>query len=542
MNSKLQIGIILNPGDLSLWIYRVIEKIIHTGYSDIVLVIFNTETTGIEKSGESLLYRLHLKTDRFISRNRIDFDRAVDASGLLQGIPTIAYPDAASGNSSLKEISKYKLDILLNFTSKKPAQTELPLARYGIWSYQTEPQDPYKRPSNGYWELIKKTPERMVVVKSTDTNPLTENILFRSCIPASLYSIHLNLDRACNLCSLFIPRILKGIYEKGPGYLTSLIERSPLSANKQNQDVPRSPSNIQAAWNMLAVYFTYACNKVLYLERQKWFVAYKQEKDPLINGSGNYTSLIPTGDRFWADPFVICRDKKAYVFIEELLFATNKGHISVLELDDQGKHTGAAKILEKDYHMSYPFLFEYNHQYYMIPETSENKTIQLYQCERFPDRWKFVMNLKENIAALDTTVFFYNNKWWLFTAVNESSHFPEFLELFLYYSDDIITSNWTPHPANPIVSDIRSARPAGRIFINNHKIYRPSQDCSGLYGKACNMNQITTLSETAFEEILISKTEADWDPKLKGTHTFNFDEDILVTDAFTVDKRFHKAS
>ena len=55
---------------------------------------------------------------------------------------------------------------------------------------------------------------------------------------------------------------------------------------------------------------------------------------------------------------------------------------------------------------------------------------------------------------------------------------------------NFLTNKWTPHPENPIVTDIRTARPGGKIFIQDGKIYRPSQDCSIRYGRALNMNQI----------------------------------------------------
>jgi hypothetical protein len=174
----------------------------------------------------------------------------------------------------------------------------------------------------------------------------------------------------------------------------------------------------------------------------------------------------------------------------------------------------------------------------MVPETSENKTIELYKCDSFPDRWSFVMNLMENVVALDTTLFFHNHKWWLFTSINEMDYTLDHNELNLFYSDNLFTTNWTPHPCNPVVSDVRHSRPAGRIFIHDNKILRPSQDCSGRYGKAFNLNQITTLSETEYAEIVISKTEANWMPGLQGTHTYNFDKSVTVIDAYRYFKRF----
>jgi hypothetical protein len=101
-----------------------------------------------------------------------------------------------------------------------------------------------------------------------------------------------------------------------------------------------------------------------------------------------------------------------------------------------------------------------------------------------------------------------------------------------------LTTNWTPHPSNPIITDVRTARPAGRIFIHDQKIYRPSQDCSGSYGKAFNLNEITILNEREYSEKMISKIGAKSESGQAGTHTFNFDENITLIDVYTFCKRF----
>jgi hypothetical protein len=145
----------------------------------------------------------------------------------------------------------------------------------------------------------------------------------------------------------------------------------------------------------------------------------------------------------------------------------------------------------------------------------------------------------ENIAAVDTTLFFYENKWWLFTSVDETDNdIGCSTELFLFFAEDFFSDNWQSHPCNPIVSDVRTARPAGRIFIKGNKIYRPSQDCSVRYGRGFNLNQITKLTETEYEEMPLFKVETDWDDKLKGTHTFNFDKDLTIIDAYSYRRRF----
>jgi hypothetical protein len=190
--------------------------------------------------------------------------------------------------------------------------------------------------------------------------------------------------------------------------------------------------------------------------------------------------------------------------------------------------------------MSYPFIFEFENVYYMIPESGKNQTIELYRCTEFPYKWEFEKNIMENVSAVDSTVFFYNNKWWLFTSLDQTANISgNSTELFLFFSEDIFADRWKSHPDNPIVSDVRTARPAGKLFIHEDKIYRPSQNCAGRYGMGFNISQVTKLTEDEYSEILISETEPSWDVRLKGTHTFNSDKDLKVIDVYSYRKRIN---
>jgi len=142
------------------------------------------------------------------------------------------------------------------------------------------------------------------------------------------------------------------------------------------------------------------------------------------------------------------------------------------------------------------------------------------------------------MSAVDTTLFFHYNKWWLFTSIDGTNGISGgSTELYLYYSDDPFSDDWKSHPCNPVISDVRTARPAGNIFVQDGKIYRPSQDCSVRYGKGFNLNQITLLSETDYDEILVEKVEPSWNKRLKGAHTFNFDNDFTIIDTYAYRSR-----
>jgi hypothetical protein len=243
-----------------------------------------------------------------------------------------------------------------------------------------------------------------------------------------------------------------------------------------------------------------------------------------------FHSLIPTKDRYWADPFIVICQNQYYVFIEEKMYATGRGRIACLTLDEEGNLKSHQLVLERPYHLSYPFIFEVRGEIYMLPETAQHRTLEIYRCVRFPDQWELAATLMTNIYAVDATLLEYKNKWWLFANVKEKGG-SSLNALHLFYSDDPLSNRWTRHPLNPIVHDIHSARPAGRIFMHDENLIRPSQDNSCRYGYAIKFNRIVKLSETEYEEI----TEASFEPpsrtKILATHTFNQANDLTVIDA-----------
>jgi hypothetical protein len=257
----------------------------------------------------------------------------------------------------------------------------------------------------------------------------------------------------------------------------------------------------------------------------------------------NFTPIFPPPDRFWADPFIWVHKDKHFIFVEEFLYETNRGHIACLCLDRQLNLTSNCVALERPYHLSYPFLFEYENQLYMLPETKENCTIELYQCVSFPSEWTLTSTLKTNISAVDSTLLEANGKWWLFTLVADTKEYG--LEaLYLYYADQPISSQWTSHPQNPIVKDNNFTRPAGQIFIQNGNLIRPSQDCSFHYGHAINFCRITSLTESNYEEVHSWTITPPKKANILGAHTWNESAGLHVTDAllFWWKLRNHKKS
>lgn len=271
--------------------------------------------------------------------------------------------------------------------------------------------------------------------------------------------------------------------------------------------------------------------------REHWFIAFREKKvfhekfDPK-----SFRIVSSLKNCFYADPFPIKFNGINYIFFEDFRLKNNKGVISYLALDECGNITQPKTALIKDYHLSYPFVFSWNNDIYMLPETAQNRTIELYKALDFPENWQLSKVLFRDVFAVDTTIFIYNNKFWLFTnMVTDNSRLNE--ELFLFYTDSLY-GDWIPHPRNPVVSDICSARPAGKIFVHDGNIIRPGQDCSVRYGYAITLNHIEILSETEYKEKLITKISPDCLPNNLCIHTINSNEDIDVIDGRMFIKKF----
>ena len=139
--------------------------------------------------------------------------------------------------------------------------------------------------------------------------------------------------------------------------------------------------------------------------------------------------------------------------------------------------------------------------------------------------------MMENLKGYDPTIVVKDGKHWLF--MNQQAHpvASAFDELFLYYADSL-NGPWIPHPQNPIVSDVKSSRPAGRIFQHEDTWFRPAQDSAKYYGHRIRLQKILKWSEAEYEEITGEIIEAEWDKSLMGTHTYNFNREWVVVDGY----------
>jgi hypothetical protein len=205
---------------------------------------------------------------------------------------------------------------------------------------------------------------------------------------------------------------------------------------------------------------------------------------------------------FVADPFMIKVDTTWYMFFEVMNKRRNRGEIGLAISTDLVNWKYEQVVLVEPFHLSYPYVFMWNGDYYMVPETHEVKTIRLYRARSFPYQWEFIETLISGAIFSDASPFYFKNNWWLFSETNPGYKFDT---LRLFYSKNLF-GGWQEHPLSPIVDgDPRFARPAGRVIVHEELLLRFWQNCAKVYGENVGFATVSEMTERKYTEIIEAK-------------------------------------
>ncbi len=287
--------------------------------------------------------------------------------------------------------------------------------------------------------------------------------------------------------------------------------------------------------------FYRALNKVEHENQDHWRIVSRRllGDSDLISVTGqwpnaDWIALKDDNERFYADPFVFVHKGQTYIFMEEFPYSTMKGIISVSTVSDDGRISKPKHVLERPFHLSYPFVFERDGEIWMIPETYSSGKIELYRAENFPNEWVFHQVLVDDVVASDATLFEHEGLLWLFAAEHDGGSSWDTLSLWYAYK---LEGPWYPHILNPVLVDAKSARPAGKIVVKDGRIIRPAQNCIGGYGTGLVLKEIVKLDKNVFEEREIADLPPPDEWGAVGVHTLNHGGGIEVIDQLHIRAR-----
>lgn len=425
-------------------------------------------------------------------------------------------------------IKNYNLDFILRFGFGIVRGEILDVARYGVWSFHHDDENKYRGAPPCFWEMYYGDPVTGAILQRL-TDRLDGGIVLKKGFFKTHSTTYVkNRDTIYFISSSWPAQVCIDIQNGVADYINGKpsISSAPVFVN---------PNNFQVLYFFVKILFRYIRRWIrgnFYYDL--WGIGImkalpsgflKTEKRPRI-------SWVPVPDlaqsNFIADPFGVYYKGKLNILCEEYNHLTRTGKISAI-VDNDEFYSFSSTVIKSKYHMSYPYLIKYRNDIYCIPETCDANEISLYKAKDFPETWEKVFTLIENFRGIDSTVVKYNGYWWLFSTDNSIDKLGS---LTVWYAKDLF-GPWEPHANNPVKLDVRSSRPAGTPFVHNGHLYRPSQDCSGVYGGRIVLNRIKQLSPIVFEEEKVAVIEPDKKSSYPdGIHTICCLDDIIIVDGF----------
>jgi hypothetical protein len=530
-SAKLRVGVLVECLRVPNWAARLLGQLIHSEFAEIALVLVQKRdgSAQLQHGWESALFRAWSRLDRVLNARRGDAFDVCEVAPMLRDIRTIEIGSSKGEclTEALQAIRDANLDVIVALDGQPSADEIAHCAKYGLWSLPGSKQ--YRElAAPMFWASYRGSPVLKTALLAS-TPGRGAQAIYHSYSATNGVSPYLGQNSVLWKAGEFVVRRLSDLQRYGWDYARTL-DGTHLELSPANMD--GLPDNVTTGrfllrWFVGALGYEFKQR----LRKEQWFIAYRsnQGKVPMSAADmSGFTTITPPRDRFYADPFVVQRNGINYIFFEDYRYKQRKGLISCLEIDAQGRCGKPEVVLELPYHLSYPSVFEYEGETFLMPETRGNRTVELYRAVEFPRRWVLEKVLLKDVPAVDPTIFMHDGRVWIFVGgmVDNASINDE---LFLFSADSLF-GEWAPHPRNPIVSDVRRARPAGQLFFHNGQLIRPSQNCSTRYGAGVSLNRVDALSATDYREVPIGYISAEWHAGNLGTHTLNQNDTFQVVD------------
>lgn len=545
MNHKLKIGLLLENENINYYLKEFINWVSNQNDMEIsyYLVANNTvdnQSSKIKKLLSISFLRKYLNSyfkklimkyeeKRNLSNSRLHSNISKKFKITEFGINKFVYSAQFSKNGislaleedSLKELKKLNLDVLLRFNKRILRGGILNLNKFGILSLHLGDDMKYRGGPSGFWEVYNKEPNSGFIIQQLTENLDNGNLIFRGQISTEKTWL---LNRAeLNLRSYFyLKQTLKQIATNQK--LPNFIKNVPYT-----DKVYRNPTNYQ----LIKYILMRIQNKLNDLNFNNKNNRYQVGFQKNTWGNLEYRKSIFIENEegtFNADPFVIEKDNKNFCFVECFNYSEKKAKINVYELSEKG-YVFLGTALEESFHLSFPYIFEFNNEIYMVPESSKNRDIRLYKCQNFPLDWRLQEVLIDNIDAADSMIFQKDNKWWLMTNEDPLRLNNHNYQMNLYYSENLLDGEWISHKNNPIIMDSNKARNAGLVF-DGSDVFRVSQAFGFYkkYGENFSLNKIEMLDTNNYLETMFSVHRKFFDKRILGSHHLHSNNIFSVFD------------
>jgi len=571
----LRIGLVMDAPRVPAWAALVVERLLAMECVDVTIVrsappdareipAMGSSRGSRSTSGTRATWGAYATVDRWVSAcvggEAPNAARLIDLAPQLTSLPVHRSALGSAAPSSVSAVRPHippRFDVIVALGDVSPSVAAA--ACYGLWTYDFLVGHVGDELEWGALEVLEGRPvtECRLLMITAPAQPGAREAHPAQVLAVAHYATHRafmsrNRNAALWLAAGLLPEKLRELHATG---IERVLARARAEAARVGEgEGPRTSGRSKAGLpcrrgltrDHVLRGARVATERLFF--RDQWVLLWEHaaaEDDPsrrLMRSRLPARELTPPLDRYWADPHPARRGAVGCVFFEEYLSAEKRGRIAALPYPCAGPGDDASTlggsscarplvVLDERTHLSYPHVFEWDGELLMIPETRAKGRVELYRCVEFPGRWELARTLLDGLLVADSTVVVHAGKCWLFAGVSPVPWEPANDYLHLFFCDDPIRGAWTPHPQNPVVSDVRRSRPAGPIYRHQSRLFRPSQDCSGRYGSGIRINEITCLSVEDYEESERALIRPDRERGFVATHTISSDGELIFMDA-----------
>jgi len=409
----------------------------------------------------------------------------------------------------VQQVRDAHLDVMLRFGFRIVKGDILEAAPYGMWSLHHDDNRSYRGGPALFWEVFERNPESGTVLQILTDALDGGKVLYRSIGPTNFASVYKNRRATYWKSAEFMMRRLADLHREGWAALQALDTYS--EPNTYARGIYRRPTNRQMLRFLARTYAYRFRQKLVGSLEEQWVLAFRRR-----GSDDRFTIIDPPADRFYADPFLAEHDGRTFVFFEDYSYVEGKGTLACAELRANGIGEPQTVLAGPD-HLSYPSLFQWRGEWFMLPETGARRRVEIWRARRFPDQWELETVALDGVDACDATVWEHDGRWWMWVTLCVAGG-PRADEVSLFHAQTPL-GPWRPHRANPIISDAAHARPAGALYRDGDALIRPSQDARGGYGHAVTLSRIDRLTTSEYHETPIGSIKPTWHPRVRGTHT-----------------------
>jgi hypothetical protein len=395
--------------------------------------------------------------------------------------------------AALSSIQQANLDLLVSFGPGRPCEAILQRTRLGAISVEHEGEALGAPETAGFWDVYFKRDSTGFAIRWHGV--AGESTLLTSGTVRNRFSYLWNQVALFKKSLHYLERELANVAAAGrPPERASQVSRAAAT----DESGPGMREQCAYLARFLGMAATKTIRERLLWIFPRWSVCYS----PVVWTSLDMRKTIRIKNpkhAFLADPFLLEEAGKTYCFAEELDFRNPKGCIVAYELTASGA-VRVGQVITEPFHLSFPYIFRHGSSIYMIPESSENRDVRVYECMRVPDRWELRKVIMKDMPTADTMVFEHAGRWWMFTNLDPAETGDFCSELHIFHADHPLSDRWIPHAKNPVLTDARRARNGG-ILLQGNTIYRVSQrQAFDTYGSGFSINRIDLLTPDDYAE------------------------------------------